>query len=368
MTRHLQERAVNPGRSGYDAAQLAAADIDELRRRLDRFFNNPASDPDRCVFTANATGALNLALSGLCGGGGHVVTTAIEHNSVLRPLHALQARGLIRWTVIPCDGHGRVDPDDLAAALAPDTILAVVGHASNVCGAVQPVAELSAACRDRGVPVLLDAAQTAGTLPVDMAALGVDLVAFTGHKGLLGPTGTGGLMVGPGVDVATTRWGGTGVRSAEAEHPQHYPYRLEAGTLNGVGLAGLSAALDWLESPAGAGAAVHEQRLADRFLAACRGIPGLAVVGMGDPLPDRLGPERLAVVSLILEGHDPTRVGEFLDVDHGLAVRTGLHCAPLIHQALGTSPAGAVRFSFGPYNTDEHVDAAAAALEAVARG
>jgi cysteine desulfurase family protein len=368
MVHHLARRAVNPGRAGYDAARLAAADLDRLRARCDRLFNNPAAAPDRCVFTANATDALNLAIGGVCRDGDHVVTTAIEHNSVLRPLHALQRQGRLTWTVVPCDAAGRVDPDAFAAALRADTALAVLGHASNVCGAVQPVAALTAACRDRGVPVLLDAAQTAGTLPVDMAALGVDLVAFTGHKGLLGPTGTGGLVVGPGVDVASTRWGGTGVRSAEADHPQHYPHRLEAGTLNGVGLAGLAAALDWLDSPVGDGVLAHERRLADRFLAACRETVGVTVVGMGGGRPDALGPERLAVVSLTVAGQDPERVGAFLDVDHGLAVRTGLHCAPLIHQAPGTHPAGAVRFSFGPFNTEAHVDAAAAALAAVARG
>lgn len=368
MACHLRERAVNPGRAGYDLARAAAADIDALRRRCDRFFNNPAADPDRCVFTANATDALNLAISGICRPGDHVVTTAVEHNSVLRPLHALQQRGLIEWTVVPCDGHGRIDPDDVAAALRPRSALVVVSHASNVCGAVQPVAAIAAACRARGVPVLLDAAQTAGVYPVDMTALGVDLLAFTGHKGLLGPTGTGGLVVGSEVEVRSTRWGGTGIRSVEPDHPQAWPYRLEAGTLNSTGLAGLAAALDWLAAQGATGVAGHERGLADRFLSACRGIGGLAVVGMGDPHPDTLGPDRLAVVTVNLAGRDPRTVGEFLDVEHGIAVRTGLHCAPLIHAALGTAPAGAVRFSFGPFNTTADVDAAAAALTAVAAG
>jgi cysteine desulfurase family protein len=362
MTAWLRDRAVNPGRSGYDLARDAAACVDELRRRLDRFFNNPARDPDRCVFTANATDALNLALSGLCRPGDHVVTTALEHNSVLRPLHMLGARHRITVTVVPCDGAGRVDPDDVARALRPESRLAVLNHASNVCGAVQAVADVAAACRARGVPVLLDAAQSAGVLPVDMTALGVDLVAFTGHKGLLGPTGTGGLVVGPGPDVRSTRWGGTGIRSAERSHPTDWPYRLEAGTLNTVGLAGLAAALDWLEERGPAALADHERALADRFLAGCREITGLRVVGMGGPRPEALGPARLAVVSLLLAGRDPHEVGEFLDADHGLAVRTGLHCAPLCHEALGTAPGGTVRFSFGPFNTTDQVDRAVAAL------
>jgi selenocysteine lyase/cysteine desulfurase len=199
-----------------------------------------------------------------------------------------------------------------------------------------------------------------------MAALGCDLVAFTGHKGLLGPTGTGGLVVGPDIDLPSTRWGGTGVRSAELEHPTAWPYRLEAGTLNAVGLAGLAAALDWVEEQDPAALAAHERALADRFLAGCRGLPGLRVLGMTDPQPADLGPDRLAVVSLLLAERAPHEVGEFLDTDHGIAVRTGLHCAPLLHQALGTSPAGAVRFSFGPFNTTDHVDRAVAALGTLA--
>ena len=365
VTASLQHHAFNPGRSGYDLARAAAVRIDDLRRRLDRFFNNPARDPGRCVFTANATDALNLALAGLCRAGDHVVTTAVEHNSVLRPLHMLQERGVITTTIVPCDGQGRVDPRDVAAALEPATRLVVLNHASNVCGAVQPVAAVAAACRERGVLLLLDAAQTAGVLPVDMTALGADLVAFTGHKGLLGPTGTGGLLVGPGIDVASTRWGGTGVRSHELHHPDAWPYRLEAGTCNVVGLAGLAAALDWLEERGVVEVARHERALADRFLAGCREIPGLQVVGRAGARPDVLGPDRLAVVALNLEGRTPHEVGEFLDVDHGIAVRSGLHCAPLLHQTLGTAPEGAVRFSFGPFKTDEHIDAAVAALAAV---
>ncbi|RKZ18734.1 cysteine desulfurase, partial [bacterium] len=350
---HLASRAVNPGRAGYDLALAAAADIDDLRRHFDRFFNNPAADPDRCVFTANATDALNLAIAGLCQRGDHVITTVIEHNSVLRPLHALQRQGLIEWTAVPCDGQGRVDPTDIESALRPHTALAVFGHASNVCGAIQPVAAMAAICRSRGVTVLLDAAQTAGSHPVDMTTLGVDMVAFTGHKGLLGPTGTGGLLVGPEVEIRSTRWGGTGTRSAEADHPRSWPYRLEAGTLNSVGLTGLAAALDWLKDEGCADVAAHEHGLADRFLEGCRELRGLSVVGMGEPRPANLGPDRLPVVAVNLAAHDPHTVGQFLDLEHGLAVRTGLHCAPLMHRALGTAPAGAVRFSFGPFNTSE---------------
>ena len=368
MAAFLAERAVNPGRTGTDLAREAAALVDSLRHRLDRFFGNPAHDPDRCVFTANATDALNLAIQGLCSPGDHVVATVTEHNSVLRPLTMLARRAGLAFDLAPCDVDGRVAPEAVAERLRPQTRLVVVCHASNVCGTIQPVADIAAACRARGVPVLLDAAQSAGTVPVDMGALGVDVVAFTGHKGLLGPTGTGGLVVGPDVEIRSTRWGGTGVRSAQREHPQEWPYRLEAGTLNAVGLAGLAAGLDWLEERGMRAVAAHERDLADRFLAGCRGVRGVRVHGYGDCRPSRLGDGRTAVVAVTVAGTNPAQVGEFLDVDWNIAVRTGLHCAPLMHEALGTAPAGAVRFGFGPFNTPADVDRAIAGLTAIAAG
>ncbi len=366
MAGFLDGRAVNPGRAGTDLGRSVAAEVDALRRRLDRFFHNPATAPDRCVFAANATDALNLAIQGVCAPGDHVVATVTEHNSVLRPLHMLAERQGLRLDLAPCDGDGRVDPDTFAALLRPDTRLAVVNHASNVVGTIQPVAAIAAACRARGVPVLLDAAQTAGAVPIDMAVLGVDLLAFTGHKGLLGPTGTGGLLVGPDVAVRSTRWGGTGVHSAQLTHLEAWPYRLESGTLNTVGLAGLAAGLDWLEERGVRAVAEHERTLADRFLAGCRDLRAVHVVGHGGRRPDALGADRTAVVSITVDGRTPEAVGAFLDVDWGVAVRTGLHCAPLLHRALGTAPDGAVRFSFGPFNTPAHVDRALAGLAAIA--
>jgi cysteine desulfurase/selenocysteine lyase len=367
MGEFMAARAVNPGRSGTDLGREAAAMVDGLRRRLDRFFNNPAADPDRCIFTANATDALNLAIGGLCRPGDHVVATVTEHNSVLRPLHELAARRSLSFDLAPCDGEGRVDPDDVARLLRPDTRLVVVNHASNVCGTIQPVAAIAAACRERGVPVLLDAAQSAGSAPVDMAALGVSLLAFTGHKGLLGPTGTGGLVVGPDVEPEPVRWGGTGVRSALLTQPETWPYRLEAGTLNTVGLAGLAAALDWIAERGLRAVGEHERAVADRFLAGVRELPRVTVLGHGGRRPDGLGPDRTAVVSLTIDGLAPSAVGEFLDVDGGIGVRTGLHCAPLVHEALGSAPLGAVRFSFGPFTTLDDADRATAALAGICR-
>jgi selenocysteine lyase/cysteine desulfurase len=295
-----------------------------------------------------------------------VVATVTEHNSVLRPLQMMAGRSGLAFALASCDDHGRVAPEAVVALLRPNTRLVVLSHASNVCGTIQPVAAIAAECRARGVTVLLDAAQSAGCVPVDMTSLGVDLVAFTGHKGLLGPTGTGGLVVGPGVEVRSTRWGGTGVRSAEREHPVAWPNRLEAGTLNAVGLAGLAAGLDWLEERGLRAVAAQERGLADRFLAGCLEIPGVRIHGHGDRKPGSLGDGRTAVVAVTVDGTAPAAVGEFLDVDWNVGVRTGLHCAPLMHEALGTAPHGAVRFGFGPFNTTEHVDRALAGLAAIA--
>jgi len=363
MVEFLTHRAVNPERSGFDLSLEAGRMVDQVRNRLDRLFNNPAADPDRSIFTANATDALNLAIQGICRPGDHVVATVLEHNSVLRPLFMLRKAGVITFDLVACDAGGRLDPQAIESAIKPSTRLVIMTHASNVCGTVQPAAEVGALCRRRGVLFLLDSAQTAGLIPVDMAAMQTDLVAFTGHKSLLGPTGTGGLVVGPEVDIRSTRWGGTGVRSAQQDHPEKFPWRLEAGTLNTVGIAGLAAALDWIEAGTGGSILDHERGLAGKFIGGCSQLDGVVVHGGGISGPDILGPENLPVISVTVKGRSPEEIGLFLDSDWNIAVRTGLHCAPLAHEALGTSPEGSVRFSFGPFNTDRDVDTAIEALD-----
>jgi cysteine desulfurase/selenocysteine lyase len=363
MSDFLANRAVNPGRSGFDLSLETGRMVDEVRGRLDRFFNNPAAAPDRAVFTANATDALNLAIQGICCPGDHVVATVLEHNSVLRPLAMLQKAGIITFDLVPCDMNGFVDPAAVEAAIAPATRLVIMTHASNVCGAVQPAHEVGALCRDRGILFLLDAAQTAGLIPVDMTALQVDLVAFTGHKSLLGPTGIGGLIVGPDVHIRSTRWGGTGVRSASVEHPEDYPWRLEAGTLNTVGISGLAAAMDWIQVKGIDSILKHERELADRFLAGTAGLEKIEVHGCGDSHSTALGADRLPVISITVPGRPVEQIGLFLDNDWNIAVRTGLHCAPLAHEAMGTAPEGTVRISFGPFNTTSDVDVAVTALK-----
>ena len=366
MTDFLSNRAVNPGRAGFDLSLEVGLLVDRVRSRLDRLFNNPAADPDRTIFTANATDALNLAIQGVCRPGDHVVATVLEHNSVLRPLAMLQKAGVITFDLVPCDTSGRVDPAAFKALIGPSTRLVVMTHASNVCGAVQPAAEVGALCRDRGVLFLLDAAQTTGLIPVDMTALKADLVAFTGHKSLLGPTGIGGLVVGPQVDIRSTRWGGTGVRSASREHPEDFPWRLEAGTLNTVGIVGLGAGMDWIAAEGANTLLQRECRLADRFLAGCAGLDKVTVHGCGEPHPTVLGPDRLPVISITVSGRPAEQIGLFLDTDWNIAVRTGLQCAPQAHEALGTATRGSVRFSFGPFNTAADIDVALAALQNLA--
>lgn len=362
MEECLTHLAVNPGRSGFDISLEAGRLVDGVRGRLDRLFNNPADDPDRTVFAANATGALNLALQGLCRPGDHVVSTVMEHNSVLRPLFMMEKAGIITHDLAACGQDGRVDPAAVEALLRPSTRLVVMTHASNICGAVQPVAEIGALCRDRGLMLLLDAAQTAGAIPVDMAELRADLVAFTGHKSLLGPTGIGGLVVGPDVEIRSSAWGGTGVQSALREHPDDFPWKLETGTLNTVGIAGLAASLDWLDQQGMEALHLRVCALADRFLAGCAALDGVRVHGFGHTDPTRLGPGRLPVLSVTVAGRSCEEVGLFLDADWNIGVRTGLQCAPLAHAALGTAPEGSVRFSFGPFNTDLQIDTALEAL------
>lgn len=362
MASFYRSHGVNPGRSGYDLAIEAGMVIDQTRRLLSAFFNNPSGDHNRIVFASNASDALNLAIQGVCRPGDHVVSTRLEHNSVLRPLYVLEQMGVITHDLVAPDGQGFVDPDEIARRLKPDTRLVVVNHGSNVLGTVQPVAEIGRLCRERGIVFLIDAAQTAGIVPIDMEAMGIDLVAFTGHKSLLGPTGIGGLAVGPGVDVRGTRWGGTGVKSAVRTHLDEYPYRLEVGTLNTVGIAGLKEALVWLGRRNLSQLRAEEMAHARVLVEGLREIPGVTVYRAG------WSERHLPVVCCNVDGLEAGEAGTMLDVDHDIAVRTGLHCAPLVHEDIGTAPHGAVRFSVGPFNTREHVETAVAAMREIAAG
>jgi len=349
---------VNPGRSGYDLCMVAGELVHETRKRLAAFFGG--TRPERLIFAANATDALNLAIQGLVGAGDHVVTTTLEHNSVIRPLDHLQRDGGARVEFVPFEAGGRVDPDEIARRFRPETKLVAVNHGSNVIGTIQPVAEIGKRCRERGIVLVVDAAQTAGVVPIDVEAMQIDVLAFTGHKSLLGPTGTGGLYVREGVEIRHTRFGGTGVHSAYPYHLDEYPYRLEAGTGNLLGIAGLYFAQQWLAKRGIDAIYRHEMELFARLQAGLAAIEGVTLHGTTSL------EHRLPVLSFTLAGRDPSDVGSLLDVDYDIACRTGLQCAPLLHQQMGTGERGTVRLSVGPMNEARHVDAAIAAVSEIA--
>lgn len=344
----LAGKAGNPGRSGHRLALAAHGVVADTRRLLAVLLG--AGDPARLVFTLNATDALNLALHGLLRPGDRVVTTSMEHNAVARPLAALAESG-VRVDRVRCARDGSLDPADLERELrlAPTRLVAMT-HASNVCGTVLPVVEAADLAHRHGALILVDAAQTAGVLPIDVTAQGIDLLAVPGHKGLLGPTGTGALYVAPGVELRPIRQGGTGSRSEQLRQPDELPDRLEAGTLNTVGIAGLGAAVRSLGEDGLARVRAHEQALTARLLAGLAEIPGVRVYGPGDAA------RQVAVVSVTVDGWDPLDLGAALDTSFGIAVRSGLHCAPLAHRTLGTYPQGTVRLAPGATTTPVEID------------
>jgi cysteine desulfurase family protein len=359
MDRFYRNFGVNPGRSGYDLCLEAGAVVEETRRRLTRFFNG--KDPNRLCFSYNSTDALNLIIFGLLQKGDHAITTTLEHNSVLRPLYHLSKDSGVEVDYIPFDSRGFVDPGDFPKKFKPNTRLVVINHASNVIGTVQPVAEVGRLCRQRGIPLAIDASQTAGKVPIDIEAMNVDIVAFTGHKSLLGPTGIGGLYVREGVEIRHTRAGGTGVRSAQRTHLDEYPYRLEYGTPNTVGIAGLQAGLKWIETRGLHSINDHEMRLTARLRDGLRSVDGVDLYVQED-LTDHISVFVFNVTGLVASD-----TATMLDVDHNIACRSGLHCAPLVHEGLGTDKIdGAVRFGVGPFNTDEDAETAIEAVREIA--
>ncbi len=353
----LRSVGANPGRSGHRMAVEADRVVARARARLARLLN--AARPEQVVWTTNGTEALNVALHGILRPGDRVVTTALEHNSVARPLRRLERLG-VEVIRVPCPG-GRFDPPAFLEQVRAGARLAAMTHASNVTGEVLPVAEVGAACRRAGAQLLVDLAQTAGTVPVDVRAMQIDLAAMPGHKGLMGPPGTGALFVGEGVDVAPLRQGGTGSFSEQDEQPEHLPDRLESGTLNSSGLAGLDAALAWIERTGIARIHDREIDLLTELWEGLRSTPGVTLYG---PPP---GPERVAVLSLSIDGWEPSDAAAVLDESFDLQCRPGLHCAPWAHRSLGTLPAGTIRLSPGYFNTEAEVRAAIDAVRELAR-
>ena len=349
----------NAGRGATSGALDAARTIHACRAKLARLLGCPRAD--HVCFTPNSTAALNTVINGVVRPGDRVVTTVLEHNSVLRPLNRLAAEQGITVEHAGCDANGVLDYDELERLVTPGTRAVVVTHASNVTGNAVDVARVATMAHAVGALAIIDASQSAGTAKIDMQDMRLDIVCFTGHKGLMGPQGTGGLAVAEGVDVAPWAMGGTGVHSFDALQPMQWPTRLEAGTLNGHGIAGLSAGLDFIEAQGGVEAiAAHERALADRFLAGVREIPGITLYGAFDQ------PTHSAIVSLNVGDVDSAEISDALMQGWGIATRPGAHCAPLMHRALGTERQGVVRFSFGFFNTDEEVDTAIEALRDLA--
>lgn len=345
----------NSGRAAHEGALDASRVIWETREKLAEFFH--LDDPSRLVFTSNATEALNTAISGLLSPGDHVISTDTEHNSVLRPLYALTG---VEKTFVPADRRGNIDYEDMEAAVRENTRAIVCAHASNLTGNVLDIDRIAAIARKHGLLFILDASQTAGALPVDMKKTPADVVCFTGHKSLMGPQGTGGLAIRKGVEIKPLKSGGTGVQTYLETQPPEYPTRLEAGTLNGHGIAGLGAAAGFILSTGVENIAKKEAALARRFYEGVRGIDGVTVCG------DFSAPVRAPIVTLNIRDHDSSRVADALSESYGIATRSGAHCAPRLHRALGTEKQGAVRFSFGYYNTEEETDAAIAAVKEIA--
>ena len=359
-----RENGVNPGRTGCDLALKAEEMVHGTRKLLSDFFSPSLAtagiqkDPNRLVFTLNATMSLNLIINGTVGPGDHVVTTALEHNSVIRPVNHRVKAGAEATFVAP-DAEGYLDPEDIRRAIKANTTLVILNHGSNVSGVVQDLKAIGAVCREEGVPLAVDAAQTAGVVPIEMTEFNISFLAFTGHKCLFGPPGTGGICVADDAHLEGTIYGGTGVRSAYPYHLEEYPYRLEAGTLNMSGIAGLSAGVRWVMDKGVENIHEHEMKLLGMLQDGLTQIRGVTIHGT-------LNLEnRVPTVSVSLENYDAADVGAFLDVDHDILIRTGLHCAPLIHQHYGTAPRGTVRFSIGPFNTEDQILEAVQAVETI---
>jgi cysteine desulfurase/selenocysteine lyase len=361
MVHFLNEVGANPGRSGHRLAVEAARIVYRAREAVAALLN--ASDPLRVVFGANVTEALNLVLWGLPRPGDHVITSSMEHNSVMRPLRALEQQG-IEVTVIPCSPEGFLDPADVEAAIRPNTLLIVLNHASNVVGTLLPVAEVGRIARRHGLLLLVDAAQTAGAYPIDVQADAVDLLAFTGHKSLCGPMGTGGLAIGERVDptrLQPLKQGGTGSRSEWEEQPDFLPDMCESGTLNTVGLAGLEAGVRWVLGQSVDAIRAREVALGRQLIDGLRDIPGVTVYGGQDAA------RQTATVSFNIRGMEPSEVGLRLDEEYGIMCRVGLHCAPSAHRTLGTFPTGTVRFGLGAFNMARQVELGIDAIRQLAQ-
>lgn len=347
----------NAGRGAHGASLGASRTIFDTRDRLARFFN--AGSPKQVVFTSNSTESLNTALKGILSPGDHVISTMLEHNSVLRPLYELEERG-VELSFVKSNTAGTVEYDDFEALVKANTKVIVCTHGSNLTGNVVDIKRVGEIAKKHGILFVVDASQTAGVFPIDMQEMHIDILCFTGHKGLLGPQGTGGMCVREGVQVRPLKSGGSGVQTYSKHHPYEMPTALEAGTHNGHGIAGLNAALEYLEKEGIDTIRAREQEIMWKFYEGVKDIPGVKIYG------DFSTKNRCAIVTLNIGDYDSSEVSDELLMTYDISTRPGAHCAPLMHQALGTVEQGAVRFSFSHYNTDEEVEIAINAIKELA--
>jgi cysteine desulfurase/selenocysteine lyase len=366
MDAFIRSSAANPGRSGHRRAVEAESMINETRLLIARLFG--FLRPERVVFTMNATDALNMAIKGVLRSGDHAITSVLEHNSVSRPLNQLERDGVITLTRLPANTDHIIDPDDVARAFKASTRLVALTHVSNVTGTIQPVKTIGAVVRSRDALFLVDASQSAGVVPISFEEDCIDLLAFTGHKALLGPTGTGGLVVGERVEVSPWREGGTGGDSSSPVQPSELPHRLEGGTPNVFGIAGLREGVRLLLDRGVPTVLSHERMLMQEFYQALKAPDLLSWYGADRAIAERKGEGRVGLVGINTAGLSPAELATILDERFDIAVRAGLHCAPYAHKHLGTFPQGIVRFSVGILTTVDDVQQAAAALDDIVLG
>jgi cysteine desulfurase family protein len=360
MQKYMRKTGANPGRSGHRLSIEAARIIYDAREKLALLFN--VFDPLRIVLTKNATEALNIAISGFLKPGDHVITSSMEHNSMMRPLRAMERKD-VSLTVVPCDNSGMIDPAQISAAIKKNTNAIFITHASNVTGAIMPVFDIGRIAREHGLVFCVDAAQTAGSCPIDVEEMNIDLLAFTGHKSLFGPSGTGGLFMREGLEkrIEPICIGGTGSRSEVEEQPDFMPDRYEAGTPNTVGIAGLHAGVDFVLTEGVDQIQSKESSLVKTFIEGISDLPGIIIYVPG------VTEQRIPVVSFNIAGIDPAGIALELDERYKIMSRSGLHCAPSAHKSIGTYPMGTVRFSFSYFNTQEQVAKAVEAIKKISK-
>ncbi len=354
----MRNTGASPGRGGYGSSLAASRILLEARELLSGFFNLP--DSSRMIFTSNTTMSINLALRGLLKSGDHVVTSSMEHNSLLRPLFMLGKQG-VEFDIVQADSAGMIRPSDIRAAVRPNTRMIAIAHVSNVTGGIQPVEEISAIARDASALMLLDAAQSAGSLPIDMQAMGIDILAAPGHKGLLGPQGTGILAIMPGLKLKPIIAGGTGASSDMDDQPDHFPEGFEAGTHNLPGIAGLGAGVSFITQKCIFGIHENEKNCCNSLRQGLERINRCRVYGPADPEKSH------GVLSITVNGFDPSEMAFFMDREFGISVRAGLHCAPRAHRTIGTYPSGTLRISPGWSTTRDDIDAFIDAIETITR-